>query len=173
MASPAVAASMPISPANKARPATLPSAFASAGFTLLEIMLVMALVAGAMLMVAAALTRSGDGTRLRTSVAQIANGLRDTRAQALMSQQVQRFVINSEAHQWQASGRTPQQVHTAIYIDASTAAELRTERGEVIAFFPDGASSGGRIVLSQGGQSWQLDVNWLTGRVDTSRVPAP
>lgn len=163
---------MPTSPTNNRRQSPHGQRRAR-GFTLLEILLVMALMAGAMVMAGAALNRANDGTRLRNAAAQMANGLRDARAQALMQQRVQTFIVNPDARRWQVPDKPAQQLPDALSLRATTAAELGTPAGQAIAFFPDGASSGGRIVLSQAGQSWQLDVNWLTGRVDTQRIASP
>lgn len=146
---------------------------ACSGFTLLEILLVMALVAGAMLMMSAALTRGGQGPALRAAAAQVANGLRDARVQAIRQQQVQRFSWNPGARSWRAGAGRPQPLPDAIALAMTTAAELRTSDGAAIAFFPDGASSGGRVELSQGGQAWRMDVDWLTGQVRTTRVAPP
>jgi general secretion pathway protein H len=39
----------------------------------------------------------------------------------------------------------------------------------VVRFFPDGAATGGRIVLKRGDAAWRVDVGWLTGEVTLSR----
>jgi general secretion pathway protein H len=51
----------------------------------------------------------------------------------------------------------------------------RLPRGEAITstkivFTPDGVSSGGPIVLSSGGETIAVAVNWLTGRVQADAV---
>ncbi|RMH90862.1 type II secretion system protein GspH [Lysobacter pythonis] len=163
---------MPISPANNPPRVALPASGSAGGFTLLEILLVLALVSGAMLMMSAALSRSGEGPRLRAAAAQMANGLRDTRARAMREQRVQRFVVDPRAHRWRAAGRSSRALPERSRVAMTTAAELRTPEGAAIVFFPDGASSGGRIELAQNGQAWRLDVHWLTGQVRTTRVAA-
>jgi general secretion pathway protein H len=40
-----------------------------------------------------------------------------------------------------------------------------------IAFSPDGTSCGGVILLSNGGQSYSVRINWLSGMVDIVHVP--
>ena len=40
-----------------------------------------------------------------------------------------------------------------------------------ISFAPDGSSSGGRIVLADGGRRVQVGVDWLTGRVSVANAP--
>ena len=157
---------MPTSPTNKVPRGTRRT---SAGFTLLEILLVLALVAGAMTMMAAAFTRGSDGPRLRAATAQMANGLRDARARALLEQKVQRFELEPAAHRWQAAGGKPQPVPEAIALSMSTAAELRTPRGGAILFFPDGGATGGRVTLAAERAAWSVDVAWLTGEVRVSR----
>ena len=42
-----------------------------------------------------------------------------------------------------------------------------------IRFFPEGAATGGRIVLSRERAAWQIDVEWLTGEVTVKRTQAP
>jgi general secretion pathway protein H len=34
-----------------------------------------------------------------------------------------------------------------------------------VRFFPDGGSNGGRITLAAGDRKYDVDVDWLTGRV--------
>ena len=34
-----------------------------------------------------------------------------------------------------------------------------------IVFFPDGASTGGKVTLAAGGKSYQITIDWFTGRV--------
>jgi general secretion pathway protein H len=42
----------------------------------------------------------------------------------------------------------------------------------VISFFPDGTSCGGTIALSRLDTSYEIRVNWLTGRIEmSSRAP--
>ena len=74
-------------------------------------------------------------------------------------------------HAWQVPGRPVRKVPDEITLVLSTAAELREgTSGGAILFFPDGASSGGRIDLSRGGATWRLDVHWLTGQVSSHRL---
>ena len=171
MARRAVPASMPTSSLSN-RTRRWPNASRNMrGFTLLEIMLVLALVAVGTLMMAAAFSRGGASSQLRNEAAQMTNGLRDARARALRTQMTQRFVLDTAAHAWQVPGSAPRHVPDKIGLTLSTAEELRegTSRGAIL-FFPDGASSGGRVDLSRNGAIWRLDVHWLTGQVRSYRV---
>ena len=40
-----------------------------------------------------------------------------------------------------------------------------SERQGSIRFFPDGGSNGGRITVASGERKYEVDVDWLTGRV--------
>ena len=162
---------MPTSLPNNATSRRTGTPSGARGFTLLEIMLVLALVAAGTLMMAAAFTRSSAGSQLRTEAAQLTNGLRDARARALQTQATQRFVLDTRMHAWQVPGRPVRKVPDEITLVLSTAAELREgTSGGAILIFPDGASSGGRIDLSLGGATWRLDVHWLTGQVSSHRL---
>ena len=43
--------------------------------------------------------------------------------------------------------------------------DLVSDRVGAIRFFPDGGSNGGRITLAAGQRKYDVDVDWLTGRV--------
>jgi general secretion pathway protein H len=51
------------------------------------------------------------------------------------------------------------------------AREVQPRAGEGgILFFPDGASTGGRVRLSVKRAAWRVDVSWLTGEVTLARA---
>lgn len=141
------------------------------GFTLLELVLVLAIVALATLLGAGAIGRGMEGLRLRSAANGIAAQLRFTRAQALATGEPQRFTIDPAAHAWQA----PKGRHGELPASASVAfigaREAQPAEGVgAVVFFPDGAATGGRVRLEQGGAGWQVDVAWLTGQVVVGRV---
>jgi len=43
--------------------------------------------------------------------------------------------------------------------------EMQGEQVGAIRFYPDGSSSGGRVILKRGDGGYQVGVNWLTGRI--------
>jgi general secretion pathway protein H len=146
----------------------------AAGMSLLELVLVVALVAVAGLLVAAVYGGALDGVRLRGSAKEIAAQLRHTRAQAIAGGRAQRFEIDPVARRWQAprgrSGRVPESVD----VQFTGARELQPAAGRgAIVFFEDGGSSGGRVQLRSGAATWRIEVSWLTGEVTLSRVAAP
>lgn len=143
------------------------------GFSLLEMMLVIAIIALASVLAAAVMTGGIDGLRLRSASKQIAAQLRYTRAQAIATGEAQRFTIDPRAHTWQAPKQRRGQIPEQLGIVFIGAREVQPTRGEgAVVFFPDGASSGGRVQLRAQRAAWNVDVAWLTGQVKLTRAEA-
>lgn len=141
------------------------------GFTLIELLLVLAIIAVAILLGAGVIGRGMEGLRLRSSANGIAAQLRFTRAQALATGEPQRFTIDPVAHAWQAPKDRHGTVPARAAIVFTGAREVQPTEGQgAIVFFPDGASTGGRVRLQQGAAAWQVDVAWLTGQVAVART---
>jgi general secretion pathway protein H len=147
---------------------------AAAGFTLVELAVVLVLVAAVVAIGASAMSRQLPGQRLRESARELAAQLRYTRAQAIASGKSQLFTLDARTREWRAGDKRDGRIARDIRIVA-TGARNETEREGVAAvrFFPEGAATGGRFVLSHGRAAWQVDVEWLTGEVRVSRARAP
>lgn len=136
------------------------------GVTLLEMLLVIALIALAGLLAASAMTGGVDGMRLRSSGKQIAAQLRYTRTQALASGQPQRFTLDPVARRWQAPSGHRGEIPPGLEIRFTGARQAqRREREGAIVFFPEGGATGGRIELQARQATWRIDVSWVTGEV--------
>lgn len=147
------------------------------GFSLLEMLLVMALVAAASLLAVAATSGGMQGLKLRAGAKELAAQLRFARAVAISSGQPQDVTIDPQARRWQGakgrSGKLPdggEIVFTGAR--ATRSGDTRAEGGGVVRFFPDGAATGGRVRMLANGGGWDVDVGWLTGEVRVSRVQA-
>ncbi len=153
-------------------PATRPRGKAQ-GVSLLEMLLVVGLIAIAGTLAAMVLTGGLDGMRLRSSSKEIAAQLRYTRAQAVASGQPQRFVIDPAGHRWQAPNQREGRIPPSLRVQFIGAREVQPRTGEGgIVFFPDGASTGGRVRLQAKKAAWRIDVAWLTGEVKLARAQA-
>ena len=143
----------------------------AAGASLLEMLLVVALIAAISVLAATGLGSGLPGMQLRSSAKEIAAQLRFTRTQAIATGQPQRFVIDPSAHTWQApQGRTGT-IPEALGVRFFGARQVQPSEGEgAIVFFPDGASTGGRVQLSRERAGWNVDVAWLTGQVKLRRA---
>lgn len=143
------------------------------GFTLIELIVVVVLLAAATAMAASVMSSGLPGQQLRGSARELAAQLRYTRAQAIVTGQPQVFVLNARTREWRGPNRRHGQVPREIAIVATGARIEQTEPDDaVIRFFPEGAATGGRIVLKRGSAAWQVDVEWLTGEVRLARARA-
>ena len=140
------------------------------GFSLIEIILVMVIIALASVLAAAAMGGGFRGMQLKSSAKQIASNLRYTRAQAIQTGRPQRFVIDPRRHHWEAPKAHRGNVPPKLGIVFIGAREVQPQSGEgAIVFFPDGAATGGRIQLTAGKVAWDINVGWLTGQVELKR----
>lgn len=147
----------------------------SAGVTLLEMLLVVALIAIAATLAAMVLSGGMRGMQLRSASQEIAAQLRYTRARAIASGEPQRFTIEPRAHRWTAAEGRRGEIPAALSVDftgarEATASPAAANGQGAILFFPDGASTGGRIQLLSGNAGWRVDVGWLMGDVRLSRA---
>ena len=140
------------------------------GVSLLEMLLVIALLAAISVVAAGAMTGGFAGMRLRSEAKRITAQLRYTRTQAIATGQPQRFTIDPQAHTWTAPNNRHGDIPPKLGITFTGAREMQPRRGEgAIVFFPDGASTGGRVQLSMKQAAMNIDVTWLTGEVRLKR----
>jgi prepilin-type N-terminal cleavage/methylation domain-containing protein len=108
----------------------------ASGFSLLEVMLVMLLIAAMSVLAAAAVTGGFAGMRMRAEAKEIAAQLRYTRAQAISTGQSQKFLIDPAAHTWlgaeQPQGRCRQGLRREFLRCARSAADARRGRDPVL-----------------------------------------
>lgn len=140
------------------------------GMSLLEMLLVIALIAAVGVLTVAALNGGMAGMQLRSASKEIASQLRYTRSQAIASGRSQKFTIDPGARTWTAPNGRSGDIPKAIGIVFTGAREVQPRRGEgAIMFFADGASTGGRVKLTAKQAAWNVDVAWLTGEVKLKR----
>lgn len=141
------------------------------GISLLEMLLVLALLAGVSVLAAGAMTGGLAGMQLRSEAKQLVAQLRYTRSQAIATGQPQRFTIDPQAHTWTAPNNRHGEIPEKLGIVFTGAREVQPRRGEgAIMFFADGASTGGRVQLNAKKAAWNIDVAWLTGEVKLQRA---
>jgi general secretion pathway protein H len=137
------------------------------GFTLVELIVVLA-IAGLLLgLTPPLLTAALPGVELKAGARRAAGALRQTREMAIANGTESTWLIDIESGGYRIEGTARQgALPDGIDIELITAqGELRSERVGGIRFFPDGTSSGGRVILKRGDSGYQVGVNWLTGRV--------
>lgn len=139
----------------------------SRGFTLLETLVVLVILAMALAVVVPAVSR-GLGTSLNDVARDMHTGLRKARSQAVNLQHSTLFVLDMEDYVFRVDGGSPRAIPRAFELHARTATREMRDHRAGIRFYPDGSSTGGRLGISEGDAYVWLEVDWLTGRV--SRV---
>jgi general secretion pathway protein H len=138
------------------------------GFTLIEMLAVIVLIAIAASVTAVSL-RAGSQGRLQAAAQRVAAGLRDTRTRAMATGKPQWFTVDLRARTFTAPGRDPRRLPADASLHVTSAAEGGTQPGIArIGYFPDGSSSGGNITMGEAHRSLRVDVDWLTGAVTVS-----
>lgn len=148
------------------------------GFSLLEMILVMVLIAAASLLAVAAFGGGMQGMKMRAGAKEVAAQMRFARAVAISSGQPQDVVIDPAGRRWQGardrSGELPD-VGEVVFTGARASQfqpDGQNEGKGTVRFFADGAATGGRVRLVANGGGWDVDVGWLTGEVRVKRVQA-
>ena len=140
------------------------------GFSLFELLVVMVMVVLMFTVAGVSMSRSLAGAEVRNAARDMTAGLRQTRGMAITRRQQQVFLVDAEARTWQAPGRSPVSLPDGLDITLTTArSELTGNNAGGIRFYPDGASTGGRVVLSADGREWHITVGWLTGEISRDR----
>ena len=141
------------------------------GFTLLEILLVMVLVAAITAMTVGLLGVGRSGRQLREATHTVATELRYTRSRALSTGVPQRFEMDLDKRTWIAAGNHHGALASSLKITFDGVRQEQTAaRNAAIRFFPDGSATGGRISVRAQGVGWRVDVRWLTGEVTQTRL---
>lgn len=139
------------------------------GFTLLELIVVLSVSVLGIAVLGGNLSSGNPATGLLAAGRDIASALRYARGQALLNRQPVAVTLDLSSNSYRIGGK-PKLYRLDSRISLSlTVAEDEFSQGEGnIRFFPDGSSTGGRILLQWGEQSRQIDVNWITGGVALS-----
>jgi general secretion pathway protein H len=69
-----------------------------------------------------------------------------------------RFKVDNDPHEHKLSSKIELKLFTAQN-------DLVSDSVGSIRFFPDGGSNGGRITVAAGERKFDVDIDWLTGRV--------
>ncbi|MBV9290118.1 MAG: prepilin-type N-terminal cleavage/methylation domain-containing protein [Hyphomicrobiales bacterium] len=146
-----------------------------AGFTLIEIVCALAIVALLAALVLPALPRATSQSRLAGYAVAVAALLKGDRNAAIRNHVAVATKLDADRRIVRSGAR-----NGAVEIPADvTFAALLAERcsgrrvGSTIDFFPSGASCGGVIDISRHGAGFQVRVNWLTGGVAVEPIAKP
>jgi len=149
-------------------------AFREEGFTLVEMLVVLGLVALLLAISLPYATTSGDARKLDAAAEIVASKLRETQAAALFSNRERSLMVELAARRLvQTDPGKMFDLPDGMDVQIITVEnEILTDAG-VFRFFPDGGSTGGKFILSKGGLKREIAISWLTGAVVVSGAESP
>jgi len=138
------------------------------GFTLIELLVVLLIMS--LLLVAApiAFDRVLPGLQVRSDARDVANVLREARSRAINGNREVTVTVDVEGRSYRldGDGGQPQSFSDGIAVTLKTAeSEVTGPDTGRIRFFPDGTSTGGLVRLDRQGRVYEIEVDWLYGRV--------
>ena len=137
------------------------------GFTLLEIIVVLAIGVAALAMIAGMVFRGPSTSDLKAAARTLASGLRQAQTTAMVTRRDALLTLDLEAREYYLPNDSqPHKLPDNLELKLFTAqSEAVSEKKGAIRFYPDGSSTGGRITVQSGERKFLVDVDWLTGRV--------
>jgi general secretion pathway protein H len=140
---------------------------ASSGFTLIEIIVVLAIGAAIYILIASIPFGKASAADLKAAARSVASGLRTAQSTALATRRDALLTIDMESREYITTGesevhRLPRNIDLKLF---TAQTEVTSEHSGAIRFYPDGSSTGGRVTVESGERKYLVDVDWLTGRV--------
>lgn len=137
-----------------------------AGFTLIEMLVVLAILALTTTLAVPLLSGGSDGLRLQTASSELATAFRATRSAAITRNQETSLMIDVERRTFRSTAVSQRPFARDIEARLTFASAIRSGSSDGgFLFFPDGSSTGGDVTLSLRGKQTKLCVDWLTGEV--------
>ena len=135
------------------------------GFTLIEMLVVLSVLALLVGLVVARGPPRSATLQMRAVVATLVEDLRSTRARAIAGNTTLVVDFDRRRQLYQPQGEA------ARLLPADLVFRVVSQTGDALSgirFAPDGSSSGGRVLLAEGDRRRLVEVNWLTGRVSVA-----
>ncbi|MDB5361883.1 MAG: gspH [Rhodospirillales bacterium] len=139
---------------------------ATRGFTLVEMIVVVAILGLVLAMVAARGPLGLHTLTARAAANELASGFRQARARAIADNRTVAVNIDLAGHRWRVGADRPTELPRDLDIAVLTiAGQSAGGTAADIRFLPDGSSTGGRVELRDAGRRMRIGVDWLNGRV--------
>lgn len=142
-----------------------------AGFTLLELLAVLLIVALAATAVLRMSQNSAETARVRAFLVSAEAMMRDARTTAIETRQPADVIFDTSARQllFPAAARSLE-VPRGVTLEGKLARVPEAGKGRfAVRFFPTGSATGASLPFRYRGQVYELRVNWLTGHADVHR----
>lgn len=125
----------------------------SAGFTVIEMIVVLAVLALALGLVITHGPVRSQRLELDAAARGVAGALRLARSRAIAEERTVVFALDASGYRLDRGAPT------------TWSGDVSPQGNRLVVFTPDGGSSGGRIILREGERAVAIGVDWLTGRV--------
>src|SRR4051812_42459096 len=144
----------------------MPRRRAEAGFTLIEVIVVLAVLSLGLAILALRGPPRSAALEIRAAAGELAQALRLARAQSIARNVPVRVVVDPARGAWALDGAAARAMPPGTTLTLRVA-ETETQGGRIgaIRFAPDGSSTGGWIELADGHRRLQIGIDWLSGRV--------
>lgn len=139
----------------------------SRGFTLIELVVTLLVLAIAVAVVTPTIGRSTENLRARAQVARLTAMLRHAREQAITTRKAYAVVVDPQAHR--LTIMTGEDVTSTRTLPAEVNIEAFPPQALTVRFEPYGASNGGDFRVQSGSIRYRVVVDGLTGRVKVDR----
>ena len=140
------------------------------GFTLLELIITLLVIALAVGLTVPAIGRSTESLRMRAEVAGFSAMLRHARERAIVTRTAQAVVIDPAAHRVSRRDGGPEgEVRESRPLSERLTVQAEPPPALTVRFEPQGGSNGGDFRLSSGRIAYRVTVDALTGRVRSVR----
>jgi general secretion pathway protein H len=142
---------------------------AQAGFTLLELLVVLVILALAATAVMSVGRTSLESARARSFIVEAEALFRDARTQAIETRIETAVTIDVKGRRLSLQGGRSLEVPKGVSLDAKVAVPKGGGLPSV-RFYPSGSSTGGELAFGFRGRNYGLRINWLTGRADAQTL---
>jgi len=150
-----------------------PESRLSSGFTLIELVAVVALIGIALSVISLSFSKSMSSAKVQAASRDLVAALRYTRGQAIVKGKQTALDLDMQNNTFQAPGRPLMKLPAEMHMTLLTAESEQTSKTSGrIRFFADGASTGGHVSIFAGQREWRVNVSWLTGQVTREEVAA-
>jgi len=143
------------------------------GFTLIELIATITLMAIVLAVAPAAYSKVRDAMSFRAAIADTTSALKRARVAAVLRGQPVELAVLLEQHQLQTPDEKTVTIDSKIKIDMHGVASLSNPDLLVFRFYPDGSATGGSLTLTNpAGRMQRIDIDWFTGQLQFKQTDA-
>lgn len=141
-------------------------------FTLVELLVVLAIIGLLTAVVPFAYQRLREAAEFRDAVRTIAAELATARREAVSTGRGVAFFVDLDGRRYGIDGQRPRALPEGVEVNVTVAHTEFADRVARVRFFPDGNATGGSIdIVRRTGAGVRLTTDWLDGRVAISSLP--